>query len=72
MDYPKVSRAAELLRRHGVNAYDQADEVVLYWDDWQEVHRFYQMEDCSSYQQIADVVVQWLVDNIKGIHTHEL
>ena len=72
-DYPIVEQAAKLLRRHGVNAYEQEGELVLFVADshgWVEVERF-------ESNTIDDVngwiywLLTWLYNNITGEHTHE-
>ena len=71
MEYPLVEQAAKLLRRHGVNAYEQQGELVLYTNDSVgliEVERFfkYVIEDTNTF---AKRVVEWIGKNLDE-HTH--
>ena len=72
-DYPIVEQAARLLRRHGVSAYTQEQDIVLYVVDnssWVEVWRFNTVElpryvdAFESPSEIAVAVVRWISQNL--------
>lgn len=68
-----LHRAAEVLRAHGINAYEQGGEVVIYAVKsgvWHEVVRL-SSKRCEP-QQIANELAHRLADIVAGPHTHDL
>ena len=72
MEYPTVEQAAKLLRRHGVNAYEQEGDLMLYIVGdigWEVVTGFRDLEDYTSVH-IARMATVWISNNLDS-HTHE-
>lgn len=81
MEHPNVEAAAKLLRRYGVSAYAQEQDIVLYVVDnssWVEVWRFNTVElprDVDAFEspsEIAVVVVRWVSQNLIDIHMRRI
>ena len=73
MEYPIVAQAARLLRKHGVNAYEQEGELVLYEvnsGQWLPVQTFNLYLDNWTAIELAQTVTDWLGVNIQE-HTHD-
>lgn len=68
--------AAILLREHGINAYEQSNDLVIFaasGSRWTEVRRFPVKEDCAvTAQMLANIIAHKVADLVSGPHTHEI
>lgn len=70
---PTLEHAAEILRAHGINAFEQDGEIVIYAAStayWQEVVRFEPTP--TTAQHVAETVAHQLADICAGPHSHDL
>lgn len=69
---PTLEHAAEILRAHGINAFEQDGEIVIYAAStarWDEVARF--QPEITTAQHIAETVAHAAADLCAGPHHHD-
>lgn len=68
---------AAILRSHGINAYEQSTDIVIYSatsSRWEEVRRFPINEDqcLIAPQLLANIIARTVAELVAGPHSHDL